>query len=167
MSAMRHFIVMGVSGSGKSSIAAALALRMGGTVIDADDLHPQANVSKMQSGQPLTDGDRWPWLSVVARTMRETPGRVFCACSALRQIYRDYLRYELGEPVLFLHLQGSRELIAGRLKGRKGHFMPPALLASQFATLEIPDASEPALNIDVSVSKETVVASIMNSIGEQ
>lgn len=163
---MRHYIVMGVSGSGKSTVAEALAKATDGTLIDADDLHPASNVDKMRAGIALTDADRWPWLAAVAGEMRATPGTVFCACSALKRSYRKHLGEKLGEPVMFVHLQGSRPLIAKRMSGRKGHFMPASLLENQFATLEVPGSDEPAVNVDISRSKSDVVATILRAIGE-
>ncbi len=129
-------VVMGVSGTGKSTVAGMLAGRLGWDLEEGDDLHPAANVAKMASGQPLTDDDRWPWLEKIAawiqvRTASGTPGIV--TCSSLRRSYRDVLR---GPGVAFVHLDGSRELIADRLNKRLDHFMPSALLDSQLATLE-------------------------------
>jgi gluconokinase len=135
-----EYVVMGVSGCGKSSVARLLAKRMGGLFLDADDFHPPANVAKMAAGIPLTDDDRWPWLDALNRELKShrAEGRsVFLACSALRQIYRD--RLSAGLPELrFIYLKGSKELIRGRMSHRKDHFMPAALLDSQFATLEEP-----------------------------
>ena len=111
---MRLFVVMDVSGCGKSTVASALAAATGGTAIDGDDLHPDENIRKMSDGIPLTDADRWPWLDKVARAMREADGQIFCACSALKRSYRDRIRAAAGEPVTFLHLRGSKQLIAGR-----------------------------------------------------
>lgn len=137
---MRQFVVMGVSGCGKSTVAKLLAEKTGGLFFDADDFHPPANKAKMAAGIPLTDEDRQPWLAAMNRLLKEhaaEPGYLFLACSALRQIYRDWLGE--GLPGLrFIYLKGSREVIGRRLQARKGHFMPAALLESQFATLEEP-----------------------------
>ncbi|HEY8901384.1 MAG TPA: gluconokinase [Chthoniobacterales bacterium] len=134
------FIVMGVSGCGKSSVASLLADRTGGLFLDADDFHPAANKAKMAAGIPLNDDDRWPWLDALSAELRAqaAAGRtVFLACSALKQTYRD--RLVAGNPSLrFIYLKGSRELILGRMQARENHFMPPALLDSQLATLEEP-----------------------------
>jgi len=154
----RSFIVMGVSGCGKSSVASLLADRTGGRYLDADDYHPAANKAKMVAGHPLTDEDRWGWLDAVNAALRaeSAAGRtVFMACSALKQVYRD--RLAVGLPTLrFVYLKGSKDLIRERLGHRSHHFMPPALLDSQFATLEEPaDAItvsiEPALDVIVEV----------------
>lgn len=141
------FIVMGVSGCGKSSVASELASRTGGIYLDADDFHPPANKAKMAAGHPLTDDDRWGWLDAINTALRaEAADRmVFTACSALKQVYRD--RLATGLPGLrFIYLKGSKELIRERLGHRANHFMPPALLDSQFATLE-----EPADAVTVSI----------------
>jgi len=129
-------VVMGVSGTGKSTVAALLAGRLGWDLEEGDDLHPASNVAKMASGQPLTDDDRWPWLDKIAAWIQlhsgsGTPGII--TCSALRRAYRDRLR----EPgVAFIHLSGSAEDISGRLSARLDHFMPVSLLESQLNTLE-------------------------------
>jgi gluconokinase len=140
MSAPKAYVVMGVSGCGKSTVARFLADRVGGEFRDADDFHPPANKAKMAAGIPLTDDDRWGWLDTLNAELRTltTSGRdVFLACSALRQVYRDRLSSSL--PFLrFIYLQGSKECIRQRIESREGHFMPAALLDSQFATLEEP-----------------------------
>jgi gluconokinase len=129
-------VVMGVSGSGKSTVGAALAQRLGVPFVDADDLHPEANIAKMAAGIPLDDDDRWPWLEAVARWLaghRDTGG--VASCSALKRAYRDVLTH--GAPsTVFLHLHGDRDVLAERVAARPGHFMPAALIDSQFATLE-------------------------------
>ncbi len=136
----RTVIVMGVSGSGKSLVGSLLAKQLGGVFEDADDFHPASNKAKMSAGTPLTDADRWPWFDILrARidTMRDQTPCYVLACSALKAIYRDRLR--AGEPdqtLTFLLMRGSRQLIEERMSARKGHFMPVALLDSQFATLE-------------------------------
>lgn len=142
-------VVMGVSGSGKTTVGMALAERMHCAFHDADDFHPPANVGKMAAGTPLTDYDRLPWLNAIRDRIAEYASRdmsaVF-ACSALKRAYRDILR--AGDPTLRLvHLDGSYDLILSRMQARKGHFMPPALLRSQFETLEIPDD---AITVDIS-----------------
>jgi carbohydrate kinase (thermoresistant glucokinase family) len=157
------FVVMGVSGCGKSSVAQSLAERVGGVFLDADDFHPRANKDRMAAGIPLTDDDRWSWLDILnAELRRRGAETVFLACSALRQVYRD--RLAAGLPDLkIIYLQGSKELIGGRLRARAGHFMPPALLDSQFATLE-----EPADVITVSIEPTLpeVVETIMARLAE-
>ncbi len=138
-------VVMGVSGSGKSTIAAQLAGRLGIVYVDGDDLHPTANVEKMHAGTPLTDQDRWPWLDKVAEALNgtvETKGGVVLACSALRRSYRDRLRAGTGGRVRFIFLDVSFDVIEERLKKRVHHFMPRQLLESQFDTLERPGPDE-------------------------
>ena len=135
-------VIMGVSGSGKSTVAGVVSGRLGWDLAEGDDLHSAANVAKMQAGQPLTDDDRWPWLETIADWIREhtetgTPGVI--TCSALKKRYRDILR---GENVVFVFLQGSKDSISGRLASRHGHYMPPALLESQFEALEEPTEDE-------------------------
>ena len=128
-------LLMGVCGCGKSTVGRALAAELNWTFLDADTLHPEANVAKMASGIPLTDEDRWPWFDRVVAEMRRHAAagtHVVVACSALRQAYRD--RLATGTMVRFVYLKGDAETIAPRLATRKGHFMPPSLLASQFAT---------------------------------
>ena len=150
-------VVMGVSGCGKSHIGAALAARLGIAWRDGDDLHPAENLAKMRAGQALEDGDRWPWLDRVAAALHgEAP--LIIGCSALRRSYRDRIRAGAGGPVAFVHLTGSPTLIAARMAARQGHFMPPALLDSQLATLEPPDADETALTLDVATAPEALVA---------
>ena len=150
-------VVMGVSGCGKSHVGAALAARLGIGWRDGDDLHPAENLAKMRAGQALEDGDRWPWLDRVAAALRSEAPLVI-GCSALRRSYRDRIRAGAGGPVAFVHLTGSPALIAARMAARQGHFMPPALLDSQLATLEPPDADETALTLDVATTPEALVA---------
>jgi carbohydrate kinase (thermoresistant glucokinase family) len=143
-------VVMGVSGSGKSTIAEGLADLLDVMVIDADDLHPPANVAKMAAGQPLTDEDRWPWLDDVGRqaaALLDGAGGVVVACSALRRSYRDVLR--LHGATRFIHLHGDASTIQGRMMAREGHFMDASLLDSQLATLEPTDAETDVAAFDV------------------
>jgi gluconokinase/shikimate kinase len=145
-------VIMGVSGSGKSTVAGLLAGRLGWDLEEGDDLHPAANVAKMHAGQPLTDEDRWPWLESIAEWIRAhtaagRPGIV--TCSALKKRYRDVLR---GEGVVFVFLQGSKDKISDRLASRHGHFMPPALLESQFEALEPPTDDENFISLCVSAT---------------
>ncbi|MCE9664880.1 gluconokinase [Halomonas sp. M5N1S17] len=151
---------MGVSGCGKTSVGAALALSLGGIYIDGDDLHPAANVAKMSRGQPLTDDDRWPWLSVVGERLRTASDATLIGCSALKRSYRDHITRVAQAPVLFLHLDGSPELIAERMAARSGHFMPPALLQSQFEALEPPAVDEFAVTISIGQPLERIVREI-------
>lgn len=142
-----RIVIMGVSGCGKSSVGAALAQRLGLPYRDGDDLHPAENVAKMAAGIALTDADRWPWLDRVAQKLRDEAPMII-GCSALRRVYRDRIREGAGGPVRFIHLAGDRDLIAGRMAQRQGHYMPPSLLDSQFAALEPPGPDE-ALTVSI------------------
>jgi gluconokinase len=159
-------VVMGVSGSGKSTIADKLAERLGWRYEDGDKFHPASNVAKMHAGHPLTDQDRWPWLQAIAdeidRLCRDGE-RAVIACSALRRAYRDILVHGRND-VRFVFLNGTQELIASRLAGRKDHFMPPELLASQFRTLEPPAASEHPITVSIDASVETIVDDIISPL---
>jgi carbohydrate kinase (thermoresistant glucokinase family) len=153
-------VVMGVSGSGKSTVAAALAGALDGIYLDADDFHPPANVAKMTAGVPLTDEDRMPWLEVVGETVLAQTARgrlVVLACSALRRRYRDALRAAAGD-LFFVQLDGTPELLAERLGARADHFMPPALLQSQLDTLEPLGADERGVIVSVDQPVEHIVA---------
>jgi gluconokinase len=160
-------VVMGVSGSGKSTIADKLAERLGWAYEDGDRFHPASNVAKMSAGQPLTDGDRWPWLQAIADEIDrvcKTGQHAVIACSALKRAYRDILVH--GRPdVRIIYLRGTQDLIAGRLVLRKGHFMPSGLLASQFKTLEPPDASENPVTVSIDAPVETIVDDIVRQSG--
>lgn len=156
---IQRIVVMGVAGSGKSAVGAGLARALGMGFRDADDLHPAGNVAKMAAGTPLTDADRWPWLDLVAADLAAHPPLVM-ACSALRRVYRDRIRAGAGGEVLFLHLDGPCEMIAARMAARKHHFMPPALLDSQMATLEPPGAGEAHLRVDIAPPVSEVVADL-------
>ncbi|PSR12577.1 MAG: gluconate kinase [Bacteroidetes bacterium] len=154
------FILMGVSGSGKSTIGRALSSRTGIPFYDADDYHPPANIAKMASGQPLNDADREPWLAQLAQLLQHAASAngAILACSALKTSYRTLLAQHLQQVPRWIYLKGSAALIARRLQARSGHFMPPALLASQFADLEEPTAAQ-VVSIDQPV--EAVVAEIL------
>ncbi|APU13822.1 MULTISPECIES: gluconokinase [Actinoalloteichus] len=152
-------VVMGVSGSGKTTIARSLAERLGVTYSEADEFHPPENIAKMESGVPLNDEDRLPWLRSIAAWISEqeradVSGVV--TCSALKRSYRDLLRTG-NDGVWFLHLAGSREVISDRLAGRTGHFMPASLLDSQFADLEPLESDEVGYTADVSEDAEVIV----------
>ena len=159
---------MGVAGSGKSTVAAALADTDGdgARYLDADDFHPAANVEKMRSGVPLTDADRWPWLDDFADSLAATAQKttVYGACSALRRAYRDRIAARAGMAVTFLHLDGPAVLIAGRMAAREGHFMPESLLKSQFATLEPIASDEDAIVVDIHGDAAAIVADIRAQI---
>ncbi|MCX5577889.1 gluconokinase [Kaistia terrae] len=152
-------IVMGVSGSGKSSIGEGLAGALGLDFVDGDGLHSPENVAKMASGTPLVDDDRWPWLDKIGSTLGDGsahPVGIVVACSALKKIYRDRIRAAAGQSIRFVFLDAPQSLVQDRLGARKGHFMPPSLLASQYATLERPGADEPdvlAVAVDVPIAE--------------
>jgi carbohydrate kinase (thermoresistant glucokinase family) len=153
-------VVMGVSGCGKSTVGELVARQLQVDFLDADDLHPASNKAKMAGGTPLTDEDRWPWLAKVGAAMKaETDaGRsVVVACSALRRTYRDALRQAAAGPVFFVHLHGTRELLASRLAARQGHFMPTTLLDSQLATLEPLADDEQGAVLDIADNPQRLV----------
>jgi gluconokinase len=155
VSTLDHPIVaMGVSGSGKSTVGAALAGRLGVPFEDADDLHPEANIAKMSRGEPLDDGDRYPWLERIGEWLVEHEHGGVIACSALKRKYRDQLRHHC-HTVEFLHLSGGRDVIERRQASRPGHFMPASLLTSQFETLEplAPDENGVVVEVDGSVDQ--------------
>jgi len=156
-------VVMGVSGSGKTTVGEALAGRLGWRFLDADDFHPPANVAKMAAGKPLTDDDRWPWLDRLAgelRAINVTGGHAVLACSALRQAYRD--RLAGAGDVRFVHLAGDLPTIAARLEARQHRYMPASLLASQFSTLEVP---EDAVVVDVRDPVAAQIDAIVSALG--
>lgn len=163
MPAMTVVVVMGVSGSGKTTVGTALAEALGVAYAEADSFHPEANIEKMTAGTPLTDEDRWPWLDAIAAWIREhqdTGGVV--TSSALKRRYRDVLRS--GGDVWFVHLDGPREVIAGRMAGRSGHFMPPSLLDSQIADLEPLDDDERGVVVDLTESPGDIVRDALASL---
>ena len=149
--------MMGVASCGKTTVGEALAARLGADFIEGDRLHPKANIEKMSSGIPLTDEDRWPWLSLVGERLQGPGGRV-ASCSALKRAYRGQITKAAGRPVYFVFLDGSREHLERRIAARKDHFMPPSLLASQLAALERPAPDERAKAFDVSQTVEEIVA---------
>jgi gluconokinase len=158
-------VLMGVSGSGKTTVGRLLASDLGWTFLDADDYHPAANVEKMRRGMPLNDDDRRPWLDALRRRVDEAVARgesVVLACSALKHAYQEYLQHDAVGQVHYVHLRGSEQLIAARLAGRKGHFMNPSLLHSQFETLEPPGD---AIQIDITPTSEVIAAEIRRRLG--
>jgi gluconokinase len=164
--ASRALIVMGVSGSGKTTIGEALAARIGWRYEDADMFHPASNVAKMSAGKPLTDEDRWPWLRAIADEIDRVIGageRIVIGCSALRRVYRDLLVHGRSD-IRIVYLQGTQDLIAGRLAERKDHFMPPGLLTSQFGTLEPPTPDEHALTVSIDAPAGTIVDDILRQL---
>ncbi|WP_153035608.1 gluconokinase [Amycolatopsis sp. YIM 10] len=160
---MTVVVVMGVSGSGKTTVGTGLAEGLGVAYAEADSFHPKANIEKMTAGTPLTDEDRWPWLDAIAgwiREHQETGGVV--TSSALKRRYRDVLRS--GGEVWFVHLDGPREVIAERLAGRSGHFMPPSLLDSQFADLEPLAEDERGVVLDVTEPPAEIIRKALDSL---
>jgi gluconokinase len=156
-------VVMGVTGTGKSTVMAALAERLGWPTAEGDDFHSPANVAKMRAGQPLTDADRWPWLEAIASWIgeRERAGEsAIVSCSALRRAYRDVLRQDHAS-VWFAHLATPPALIADRLEQRRGHYMPPSLLTSQLETLEPLEPDEPGATFGADRSLAETVAEIL------
>src|SRR6478609_9052325 len=160
-----RIVVMGVSGCGKTTIGDLVARELGIPFLDGDSLHPVENVAKMAAGTPLTDEDRWPWLATVgAELAKAGDGGLVLACSALRRSYRDAIRAQAPDTV-FLHLHGTKEVLKARTEGRTGHFMPPALLDSQLATLEPLDADEAGFVVDIAAPVPDVVAQALKGIG--
>jgi gluconokinase len=157
------YVIMGVSGSGKTTIGAQLARALDIEFVEGDGLHPPDNLKRMAAGMPLTDDDRHPWLISVAARLREAKRAgvgLVVACSALRRSYRDLLRTAGAADVRFVYLKGSRPLIAERMVNRPGHFMPPSLLESQLATLEEPSPDERAWVCDIRETPDAIVADL-------
>ena len=164
--APRALVVMGVSGSGKSTIAERLAERLGWRYVDGDLFHPPGNVAKMSAGHPLTDEDRWPWLRAIAAEIDKLLAAgvsSVVACSALKRAYRDILVHGRND-IRIVFLDGSQNLIAKRLAARKGHFMPPGLLDSQFKTLEPPQPNERPLSVSIDNTVDGIVTDIVRQL---
>lgn len=162
-------VTMGVSGSGKTTIADDIARREGWPLLEGDRLHPLANIDKMSHGIPLTDEDRWPWLRAIAAAIDDWRAKGqsgVVACSALKRAYRDILIGDRADVAL-VYLQGSRALIGERLAARKGHFMPPALLDSQFATLEEPGDDEHPIVVSVAAAPDAIVDEVIKQLKER
>ena len=154
---------MGVAGSGKSVIGAALARALGVEFVEGDDYHSAENVERMSSGMPLTDEDRASWLSALATRIgkaRKAGKGLVVSCSALKRSYRDVLRAEAGE-LQFIYLRGPRAVIVERIAQRRGHFMPPAMLDSQFDALQVPSPEEQAWVVDIAQSPEEIIATLL------
>jgi gluconokinase len=158
-------VLMGVSGSGKSTVGKILARELGWTFVEADDFHPAANIEKMRRGIPLEDADRRPWLEALRHRLMEAGQRgenIVLACSALKHAYQHYLAQYAPESVHYVYLVGSEELIRRRLARRTGHFMNPKLLHSQFETLEAPEG---AVEVDITPPPEAVATAIRLKLG--
>jgi gluconokinase len=149
-------VVMGVASCGKTSVGLALAEKLGAEFVEGDKLHPQSNIDKMSAGIALTDEDRWPWLSLVGEAVRGSSGKLV-SCSALKKSYRQQIMKSAERPVWFVFLSGSRTMLERRIAARKHHFMPPSLLDSQLATLELPGPEERAKRFDISLPVDTIV----------
>lgn len=160
-------VVMGVSGSGKTTVARGIASAMGWDFAEGDDFHSEANVAKMSSGQPLTDDDRWPWLRTIGNWLseQEKSGRnAVVTCSALRRVYRDLLRDERPD-VRFCHVEADAAVIEERVVHRAGHYMPPSLLPSQLAILEPLEPDEPGVTVSVAGTPEAIVERALEALG--
>ena len=158
---MTSFVVMGVAGCGKSTVGKALAGHLQLAYLEGDDLHAPQSVEKMTSGVPLTDNDRWPWLQRVGEQLSVLSGPAVVGCSALRRVYRDYMISHCTKRIAFIHLAAEQSVVAERMASRDGHFMPPGLLASQYATLEPLQPDEPGVVVDISHPVDFVVAEVI------
>jgi len=157
---MNAVVVMGVCGTGKTTVGEGVARRFGCLFLEGDSFHPKENVEKMRAGLPLNDDDRWPWLEKLGRLIGEEVGRdekVVATCSALKRVYRDRLRHCAGGDILFIILDGDPTLIEKRMAERKGHYMPPTLLESQLAILERPDEDETSISLDISNTTDRLI----------
>ncbi len=160
-------IVMGVSGSGKTSIGEGIAARLNVHFIEGDALHPAANVEKMSKGIPLTDEDRWPWLEKIGQEIAASLGKgegIAVSCSALKRIYRERLRAAAGGHLYFVYLDGSKELLTKRMGERKGHFMPASLLESQLQTLEVPTGEPGVVTVDIDDTIDGIVEASIKAL---
>jgi len=156
----RHIVVMGVCACGKSTVGEALAAHAKLPFADGDAFHPDVNIAKMEAGTPLTDADRWPWLTKIGEELGRSDGLVI-ACSALKRSYRDLICEKAERPVAFAHLIGTKELLSSRMGQRTGHFMPTSLLDSQLETLEVPGSDELSVSIDIDTNVGQIVDSAM------
>jgi gluconokinase len=162
----RAIVVMGVAGSGKTSVGERLAAQLGYPFRDADEFHPAANIAKMSAGIPLVDADRWPWLDAIGAAIHDAgAGGIVVACSALKRAYRDRITVRAGRPVTFVFLDASLATLRERIGHRRGHFMPASLLDSQLATLERPTPDEAAITVSVEPPLDQVVAAVAARLG--
>jgi gluconokinase len=162
----QHLVIMGVSGSGKTTISTLLSEHLGWIAAEADEFHPEANIAKMSSGTPLTDEDRWPWLDSIRNWMDSQAGNgrsTIVTCSALKRTYRDILATALGE-VHFVHLNGDTAVLQERMKTRSGHFMPASLLPSQLSTLEPLAGDEPGIVVDILKTPADIASDILTRL---
>lgn len=161
-----HLVIMGVAGSGKTTAAGSLHTLSGWPLAEADDFHPEANIEKMSAGIPLSDEDRWPWLNALSEWMKENSARgtsSIVTCSALKRAYRDLLSAAPGR-VVFIHLIADEDALRERMLEREGHFMPPELLPSQFATLEALEADEDGIVVESRATPEETLSAILDSL---
>ncbi len=166
MQTRQHLVLMGVAGTGKTTLAALLGDRLGWPTAEGDDFHPAANIAKMSAGTPLTDDDRWPWLEAIAAWMRdedEAGASTIVTCSALKRAYREVLAATPGH-VRFVHLTGRAGLVADRMSHRTDHFMPTTLLPSQLATLEPLGPDEDGITVEVDATPEALAARVLRAL---
>ena len=154
-----HVVIMGVSGSGKTTVGHNVAALTGHAYRDGDDMHPAENIAKMSAGTPLNDADRWPWLTAIGTWLAAQPAGTMVGCSALKRSYRDLLR-EHCPDVIFVHVAGEFDVLAERMQHRAGHFMPASLLQSQFDTLEPLEADEAGAVFDVDQPEEEIARQV-------
>lgn len=159
--------MMGVSGCGKSEIGKRFSLAIGAAFFDGDSLHPEENIAKMSRGEPLDDTDRAPWLDRIGGRFAAATEPTVIACSALKRVYRERISEKAGRPVTFLFLEGTREVLSGRMQHRTGHFMPVALLDSQLATLEPPAADERSVKASIDQPPGQIVAQFLTALGKE
>jgi gluconokinase len=164
VSGLTAVVVMGVSGAGKSTVGRLIAVSLDCPFRDADSFHPPANIAKMSRGEPLTDVDRWPWLNAIAAWIEEhRSAGTTCVvtCSALKRAYRNIVTADQSADVWLVYLEGDFDLISARLEARKGHFMPPELLKSQFDALQEPVAAEHAIAMPIDKSPDEIAADVL------